>query len=135
AGKLQEQIRALGKRLDTRLTVIDDAGLVLADSQEDPGRMENHAHRPEVQQARAQGFGSSARFSTTVGESMSYVALRVPRPGLPPAFVRVALPLDRIEDDLAALRNLIWTAVAATALGRWPWPSGWPGASSTHCRS
>src|SRR5262249_6369247 len=35
AGKLQEQIRALGKRLDTRLTVIDDAGLVLADSQED----------------------------------------------------------------------------------------------------
>src|SRR3954452_3956952 len=49
AAKLQEQIHALGKKLDTRLTVIDDAGRVLADSQEDPRPMENHAHRPEVQ--------------------------------------------------------------------------------------
>jgi two-component system phosphate regulon sensor histidine kinase PhoR len=117
ARNLQERIRALGHRLDTRLTVIDDAGRVLADSQDDPNRMENHAHRPEVQVARTQGFGASTRFSTTAGESMSYVALRVDRPGLSPAFVRVALPLDRIEEELAALRNLIWTAVAATALG------------------
>jgi two-component system phosphate regulon sensor histidine kinase PhoR len=115
--RLQEQIHALGHKLDTRLTVIDDAGNVLADSQEDPRKMKNHLDRPEVQQARTQGFGSSARFSTTVGESMSYVALRVDRPGRHAVFVRVALSLDRIEEDLAALRNLIWTAVAATALG------------------
>src|SRR5947209_8720503 len=55
--KLQEHIHTLGDKLDTRLTVIADDGRVLADSQEDPGRMENHARRPEVQAARTHGLG------------------------------------------------------------------------------
>ncbi len=48
---------------------------------------------------------------------MSYIAPRVDQPGKPSLYVRVALPLDRIADDLADLRKLIWTTGAITALG------------------
>ena len=117
AERLQGQIRTLARKVDTRLTVIAADGRVLADSAEEPAHMENHADRPEVRRARAHGFGSFTRFSRTLGESMSYVAVRVDRPDLPPAFVRVAFALDRIEEDLADLRGLIGTAAAVTALG------------------
>ena len=53
AAALQTFLAEAGRRADTRYTLIAPDGRVLADSQEDPARMENHATRPEVQQARA----------------------------------------------------------------------------------
>src|SRR5262245_53805083 len=114
--ELQRRVQRLGRETRTRLTLLNEKGDVLADSQEDPGRMKNHLGRPEVQQAREHGFGKSTRFSATVHEEMSYAALRVDAPGQPVFYVRVALPLDQIQDELARLRGLVWTAVGATAL-------------------
>ena len=69
------------RRTDTamrmRVTVILPSGEVLGDSDEDPRYMENHADRPEVQQASAVGLGRVTRFSTTVREEMMYVAVPV----------------------------------------------------------
>jgi two-component system phosphate regulon sensor histidine kinase PhoR len=119
AERLQERVRALRAKLDTRLTVIADDGAVLADSDEDPHRMENHANRPEVRQAKQSpgGFGTSTRYSDTLGESMSYVAQRVDLPGRRTVYVRVALSLEQITQEMASLRRLIGTAVGLTALG------------------
>jgi two-component system, OmpR family, phosphate regulon sensor histidine kinase PhoR len=58
-----------------RLTVIDAAGVVLADSEQDPAAMENHGNRPEVAAAMAGGMGTSARFSATIRKWMIYVAI------------------------------------------------------------
>ena len=44
-----------------RLTLIDADGTVLFDSDADPAQMENHADRPEVIQAVAEGTGESSR--------------------------------------------------------------------------
>jgi two-component system phosphate regulon sensor histidine kinase PhoR len=55
---LEPWARDAGARAPARVTVIDPAGLVLADSQHDPETMENHANRPEVQEAHRSGQGA-----------------------------------------------------------------------------
>src|SRR5438045_5268760 len=49
---LQARIRELGPAIKTRITLIDRDGRVLADSDEDPQKMENHSGRPEIEAAR-----------------------------------------------------------------------------------
>src|SRR5580700_7916453 len=44
-----------------RVTVIDSAGRVLAETARDPETLENHLNRPEVQQALSTGTGESVR--------------------------------------------------------------------------
>lgn len=121
----QQQIRDLGVQTRTRITLIDDAGRVLADSAEDPEHMENHSQRPEVVAARAGEFGMAQRFSDTLRQMMMYVAVPVNTPDEKVQYVRVALPLDEIEQQLARLRRFVWTTAAVTGvavslLAFWP---------------
>lgn len=111
---LQERIVALGQEIHTRITLIDGAGKVLVDSDEDPAKMDNHADRPEVQQAANAGWGSATRFSRTIGKTMMYVALRVQDPQQRVRYTRTAVPLDDLYEQLAALQAIIWTAAAIT---------------------
>ena len=79
--------------------------------------MDNHLYRPEVQQALAEGQGSSLRFSRTVDYDMKYVAVPVEAEGRVVGFVRVALPLRQIEANLARLRRGIVSVALVIALG------------------
>ena len=63
--------------IGARVTIIAPDGVVLGESDEDRMQMENHATRPEIAQAVAEGQGSSIRFSHTVGYDMMYAALRL----------------------------------------------------------
>jgi two-component system phosphate regulon sensor histidine kinase PhoR len=60
---------------DYRFTVIDQDGLVLADSHSDPATMENHADRPEVAAAIDGETGQDIRASDTTGFDQLYVAI------------------------------------------------------------
>jgi two-component system phosphate regulon sensor histidine kinase PhoR len=114
--QLQAEMQALGSEIDTRITLLKADGEVVADSEEDPRRMENHADRPEVQEAGRAGQGSATRFSQTLQQRMMYLALRVPHPVGPVAYVRMALPLDKVEGRLAVLRRIVWTGALVTGL-------------------
>ncbi len=95
-----------------RVTVIAADGSVLADSQHDPVTMENHASRPEVQQALAQGEGRAVRHSDTIGRDLLYLARRAkPAPEKPAVVLRLALPLAEID---AALVEFRWRLLAAS---------------------
>lgn len=111
---LTAKVTRLGKATGTRLTVIDVNGVVLADSNEDPKVMENHASRPEVIAARNYGEGTSTRFSVTLQQRMMYFALPVKYDGALIGFARAALPLTAVDRRLALLRTsvLIGMAVA-----------------------
>jgi two-component system phosphate regulon sensor histidine kinase PhoR len=113
---LQDRVRNLGAETVMRITLIDATGDVLADSEEDPKKMDKHDTRPEVLEARSADFGTSTRFSTTLHQSMMYVALRAEPPRRGVAYVRVALPLSRIQRQLAELRGLGWTTAAITSV-------------------
>ena len=118
----QEHIRALGAEIGTRLTVIRVDGFVVADSEEDPADMDNHADRPEVLAARANGIGTSTRFSDTLKVRMMYLAIPLRDQDKIMGYVRTSLPLSRIGKRLDAIRDsVVWGAVlssvAALVLG------------------
>ena len=105
----------LGRQTGTRITVIDRDGTVLADSREDPLRMENHRDRPEITQALAGGVGSSTRFSETMGEDMHYVAVPLVNNGEVIGVLRVSRFLTEVDSVLWELEKRILT-IGAIAL-------------------
>ena len=75
---LQEFVRKSGKNSNIRITIMDTNGVVFADSEKDPGLMENHRNqfkRKEIEQSIKNGLGVSQRYSTTINEDMLYVAI------------------------------------------------------------
>ena len=60
-----------------RVTVVEPDGEVSFDSFTTAGELENHADRPEIQQALETGTGSSERASETLGEVSIYEAARL----------------------------------------------------------
>ncbi len=103
ADPLQPEVRALGERLEVRITVIEEDGTVLADSVRDPATMENHGDRPEVAAALRDRTGVASRTSETTGEPYRYVAL----PPTDGRVIRVALPLSVIQEQLGRIRALV----------------------------
>jgi two-component system, OmpR family, phosphate regulon sensor histidine kinase PhoR len=100
------QIAASG----ARVTVITADGRVLADSQSDPQTMENHATRPEVLEAMAQGDGHSIRHSVTINRDLLYYAVRQNTPSGSPIVMRFALPLETVDETLSSFRRRLWLA-------------------------
>ncbi|TLN06674.1 cell wall metabolism sensor histidine kinase WalK, partial [bacterium] len=109
--------KRLGEQINARVTIIDRNGVVLGDSNEDPATMENHADRPEVMEALAQGTGSSIRYSATLGYEMMYVAVAVTVNDEVVGVARVSLPLTEINQALGHInRTIIWVAVIAAVV-------------------
>ncbi len=99
-GVSPERLCALARQAGVRLTVISPDGAVLADTEADPARMENHAARPEVAAALTGRTGSVQRFSPTVRAQSLYVAIPIPAGAL-----RLAVPLADVERRVAVLRK------------------------------
>ena len=93
-----------------RITVITAQGLVLADSQSDPQTMENHAGRPELKEALANGSGHSIRHSVTINRDLLYYAVRQPTATGEPVLLRFALPLSTVTSVLMQFRESLWLA-------------------------
>ena len=111
---LDEEADRLAGLLQTRVTLIASDGRVVGDSDLEGQALadvENHLQRPEVQQARAQGVGVVARYSTTVRIEMLYAAVTAHHPQV--QYVRVALPLTTVSDQI---RRVGRQAVLAFAL-------------------
>jgi two-component system phosphate regulon sensor histidine kinase PhoR len=90
----------LGKTTATRLTVILPSGKVLGDTEEDPGRMDNHGDRPEFREAMTGRVGVSTRFSFTLGHNQMYVAVPVKAQDKIVGVVRASLPMTAIDQAL-----------------------------------
>jgi two-component system phosphate regulon sensor histidine kinase PhoR len=93
-----------------RVTVITSQGLVLADSQSDPQTMENHANRPEVIEALAQGAGHSVRHSVTINKDLLYYAVRQQTAAGQPVLLRFSLPFESVASAVAEFRKTLWLA-------------------------
>jgi two-component system, OmpR family, phosphate regulon sensor histidine kinase PhoR len=92
-------------RSGARVTIIDNTGRVLVDSEADADKMENHADRLEFQDALVRGTGQSVHRSVTLGHELVYRAQRYDQPGNPPIVIRLALPLSQIDLSLVELRQ------------------------------
>ncbi len=106
---LREWVREAASSGD-RVTVITAEGLVLADSQSDPETMENHAGRPEIRQALAQGEGRSVRHSVTINRDLLYYALRHRTASGQTFVLRFALPREAVDAALWSFRRALGLA-------------------------
>ncbi|HET6203201.1 MAG TPA: ATP-binding protein [Planctomycetota bacterium] len=113
----RSSVRSLGETSGLRLTLIDDDGTVLADSEADLP-LANHGDRAEVVQARKTGRGTAQRRSATTRQDTLYVARRIEEGGRTLGFLRAAAELDRVEAEIASLRRtLLLGGGVALALG------------------
>ena len=88
-----------------RVTLIDIRGVVLADSAIDPDALENHANRPEIEQAFAHGTGQSVRMSVSQHRELVYRAVRCDRPSGSPRVLRMSLNLEQVDLSVRELRE------------------------------
>lgn len=110
----------VGALLDARVTLVAPSGVVLGDSERTAAAvvaMDNHALRPEIVAAGEAGTGVARRLSTTLETEMLYVA-KARRLG---GWVRVAMPLSRVDETLLRLRTIglvaLLVALVAGLLG------------------
>jgi two-component system phosphate regulon sensor histidine kinase PhoR len=118
-------ITRLGDRTSTRITIIQEVdaqgrrGRVLADSWENPDRLEPHDRRPEVRQARETGErGVATRRSRSVDTEMLYLALPVydDHGARLLGFVRTSLPDTLVRERRASVRTNVILGAAGAAL-------------------
>jgi two-component system phosphate regulon sensor histidine kinase PhoR len=120
-----QSVRRLAGPNNRRITIVDRAGRVLADSDFPPGPLpaiESHLDRPEIRAALDGKTGVATRRGETVGRAMLYVAV----PGGPGA-IRVAANLSQVDQIVrraqgavtgAALLALLVGGVFALVAGR-----------------
>ena len=104
--ELDREADSLGSSLGARVTIIEPGGRVVGDTAENGASlaaMENHGARPEIELARSAGVGVTRRYSTTVERDLLYAAVRVDHPGV--AFVRLALPLTAVDDQITSVQR------------------------------
>ena len=96
-----------------RITVVDGSGIVLADSHENPMAMDNHLRRPEIQVAYINGFGSSERYSLTLGEDYRYLAVPIYTRQQLAGFARVAKSSEDLQIEISSEKMLLIRNAAA----------------------
>jgi two-component system phosphate regulon sensor histidine kinase PhoR len=105
----------LGNLSGHRVTIIRADGVVVGESTRDGegiARMENHLHRPEVQDLLRGVASETARHSRTLGTDQLYMAARSERGEI----VRVALPLSEIDAAVGRVQRGILGVGAAALL-------------------
>jgi two-component system phosphate regulon sensor histidine kinase PhoR len=115
AEKISDQLRQIARISDSRVTLVDAQGRVLADSEKDITTMENHFSRPELQEARLKGNGKSIRFSQSIGVDMLYVAVPMKSGSQITGYVRLARPLHDVQSMIENVYQSIFLAMMIVA--------------------
>ena len=115
--EMEAYFQKFEKQTQIRLTFILPDGRVVADSQENPERMENHRYRPEIVQALEGRTGRALRHSDTLRLEMLYIALPIYSQGRIAGCLRVSSFGRDINVILSGLRrSMTQTAGLVTAL-------------------
>ena len=114
---LDGMISAVGARTGRRVTVIDNRGNVLADSEKEARDMENHFFRPEIFAALQGEKQMSIRFSSTLRAEMMYMSVPLEADGAVVGVLRMSLFMRHLQALLGELRrDLLWVVGLAAAL-------------------
>ncbi len=117
SGSVDSLCKTLGQESDMRITVILADGRVIGDSDEDPLDMDNHLSRPEIQVAmNEKSPGHSIRYSHTLDQTMTYVAIPLDPDSDSTPVIRTALPITDVNRALRAMNFRIMMGGLAVAL-------------------
>jgi len=102
--RLDELCRHFKDVTGARVTVVAPDGTVRGDSDKHSTLLDNHADRPEIKNAQANGTGASIRMSESLHYDFLYVAKKVMKDGRTAGFVRLSLPLKSVDAAVKQLR-------------------------------
>lgn len=85
-----------------RVTIVDEDGKVISESDADKNSMENHSGRIEIMDAMRKPYGISIRYSNTVKTDFIYVAHKVEAPERT-FYIRLAMSLDGVMKNFYTL--------------------------------
>jgi len=116
AQKMSDQLEQIARISNSRVTLVDAQGKVLADSEKDVATMEDHFNRPELQEARLRGKGESIRFSQSIGVDMLYVAIAMKSKAQITGYIRLARPLIDVQNAIEKVYQSIFLAMMIVAV-------------------
>ncbi len=102
AQSLENLVQNIKEVNHIRTTLINDLGVVIAESHKDKENMDNHAHREEIIQSKYQDYGWSIRYSNTLKKELLYV-VKMYRLNGKPLYIRMAKDIQQINDGFLAL--------------------------------
>ena len=108
---LDAQVKKLKEITKLRITVINEKGLVIAESDKDKNTMGNHLKRYEILRASKLGLGKKIRFSNTINKELLYVAKKVTING-EIHYIRMAAYIEKISDNFISLSFQIFAIVS-----------------------
>ncbi len=115
--ELDGLVKGLGPGINTRITIVNGEGIVVADSEKDPLLMENHRFRPEILQVLEGEPGISIRFSSTVKEEMLYVAVPIPGREKTAGVLRVSLFLADFNKMFSQVKkSILYSAIGLSLI-------------------
>ena len=114
--EVNEYCLALGGMINSRITVIERTGRVVAESEHNYKDMDNHLDRPEIKTAFGGETGSSVRFSSTREQTLMYVAVPIRTAGDVRYVIRVAESVSSITSVLKYAQRDILLAGCFTAI-------------------
>lgn len=112
-GDLGAIVASNGHKTGTRITVIDAAGVVLADSEKEARDMENHLFRPEIQASLRGEKQMSIRPSSTLKTDMMYLSIPITAEGRIVGALRLSYFMKDFESLMATLRGDLLKIVGA----------------------
>lgn len=95
-------VKNLHSELSLRITIIDENGVVIAESDKDLVDINNHSNRVEIIQAKNKGFGKDKRVSETINKELLYIAKKVVL-NESTYYIRMADYTNRITDNFIKL--------------------------------
>ncbi len=117
AQEVDDYCKRIGSATSSRVTVVLADGAVIGDSAEDPALLESHFEREEIAQARAEGVGSAIRYSSTIDETLLYVAMAVTDDsGNLLGVVRTSVSLEALDTETSRIKTNIMLASVVFAL-------------------
>ncbi len=105
--EINKTVQKIKIETNLRITIIDENGTVLVETDKNVQEMANHSTRPEIMEAMREGNGSSVRFSTSTNKHYIYYAKVTHLVGQK-LFLRIAYPTSAINEYLYP----IWFKIA-----------------------
>lgn len=109
--EIARQFRLLAERAQARVTLIDAAGRVIADSERHLIAVDNHLNRSEIQEARLKGQGAAIRYSQTLKADTLNVALPLYDGQNLTGYIRLSRPMLQVVQSVDEIRLSVLKAL------------------------
>jgi signal transduction histidine kinase len=104
--------KKIKSNLNIRFTLVDENGIVIAESHFDKNTMDNHKYRSEIVDAKTQNYGFIIRHSNTINKDLIYMVKKYTINDQA-VYIRLAKELESINDKIYSLGFKILAVLTA----------------------